>query len=74
MIVAAVTLFGLDPLRSYDTSEQGAPDDVVMGDKTKREGDALSLGDSVGTRTQDPQLRRLLLYPAELRNQKRVQR
>ena len=27
-------------------------------------------GDSVGIRTQDPQLRRLLLYPAELRNQK----
>ena len=26
------------------------------------------LSDSVGTRTQDPQLRRLLLYPAELRN------
>ena len=25
-------------------------------------------GDSVGIRTQDPQLRRLLLYPAELRN------
>ena len=25
--------------------------------------------DSVGIRTQDPQLRRLLLYPAELRNQ-----
>ena len=24
--------------------------------------------DSVGVRTQDPQLRRLLLYPAELRN------
>ena len=24
--------------------------------------------DSVGIRTQDPQLRRLLLYPAELRN------
>ena len=29
---------------------------------------APSLRDSVGTRTQDPQLRRLLLYPAELRN------
>ena len=27
-----------------------------------------SLGDSVGIRTQDPQLRRLLLYPTELRN------
>ena len=26
------------------------------------------LGDSVGIRTRDPQLRRLLLYPAELRN------
>ena len=26
------------------------------------------IGDSVGIRTQDPQLRRLLLYPAELRN------
>ncbi len=25
--------------------------------------------DSVGIRTRDPQLRRLLLYPAELRNQ-----
>ena len=29
----------------------------------------LSSGDLVGTRTQDPQLRRLLLYPAELRDQ-----
>ena len=29
--------------------------------------------DSVGIRTRDPQLRRLLLYPAELRNQKRLQ-
>ena len=30
---------------------------------------SLSLGcDSVGIRTQDPQLRRLLLYPAELPN------
>ena len=28
----------------------------------------LSNSDSVGTRTQDPQLRRLLLYPTELRN------
>ena len=27
------------------------------------------LGDSVGIRTQDPQLRRLLLYPTELPNQ-----
>ena len=27
-----------------------------------------SVRDSVGIRTQDPQLRRLLLYPAELRN------
>ena len=27
--------------------------------------------DSVGIRTQDPQLRRLLLYPAELRNHSR---
>ena len=26
-------------------------------------------GDSVGIRTQDPQIRNLLLYPAELRNQ-----
>ena len=26
------------------------------------------LRDSVGIRTRDPQLRRLLLYPAELRN------
>ena len=29
---------------------------------------SFSFGDSVGIRTQDPQLRRLLLYPAELRN------
>ena len=29
--------------------------------------------DSVGIRTQDPQLRRLLLYPAELRNQPAIQ-
>ena len=28
----------------------------------------VSFSDSVGIRTQDPQLRRLLLYPAELRN------
>ena len=28
-----------------------------------------SLSDSVGIRTQDPQIRNLLLYPAELRNQ-----
>ena len=31
--------------------------------------DTPSSRDSVGIRTQDPQLRRLLLYPAELRNQ-----
>ena len=30
--------------------------------------------DSVGIRTQDPQLRRLLLYPAELRNQTPLKR
>ena len=29
----------------------------------------VTLGDSAGTQTQDPQLRRLLLYPAELPNQ-----
>ncbi len=29
----------------------------------------VTLGDSAGTQTQDPQLRRLLLYSAELPNQ-----
>ncbi len=33
-----------------------------------RQDEAYVCSDSVGIRTQDPQLRRLLLYPAELRN------
>ena len=40
--------------------------------KKKTDGDFHPSGDSVGIRTQDPQLRRLLLYPAELRNQRTI--
>ena len=35
----------------------------------KRVAVMVTLGDSAGTQTQDPQLRRLLLYSAELPNQ-----
>ena len=41
----------------------------IIGEGSKKQRELKnSLRDSVGTRTQDPQLRRLLLYPAELRN------
>ena len=47
---------------------------MLISDKTKRElimssrHHYLQKSESAGIRTQDPQLRRLLLYPAELQN------
>ena len=41
---------------------------IIRGENPKFSPRINTQCDSVGIRTQDPQLRRLLLYPAELRN------